>query len=59
MKGLYNKARKGIIPNFTGISAPYEAPATPAAKVKTSEETIEESLRKIINYIVPLIKAEV
>ena len=58
VKGLYQKARKGIIPNFTGISAPYEAPTTPDVQVKTSEETIEASLQKIIDHIEPLIKTE-
>lgn len=58
VKGLYVKARQGIIPNFTGISAPYEAPATPDVEVKTSEETIDASLQKIIDHIAPLIHAE-
>jgi adenylylsulfate kinase len=56
VKGLYQKARKGIVPNFTGISAPYEAPQTPDVEVRTSEETIDTSLHKIIHYIEPLIQ---
>ena len=56
VKGLYQKARKGIVPNFTGISAPYEAPLTPDVEVRTSEETIDTSLHKIIHYIEPLIQ---
>ena len=58
VKGLYVKARQGIIPNFTGISAPYEAPVTPDVEVQTSEETIEVSLQKIIDHIEPLIQTE-
>ncbi len=58
VKGLYAKARKGIIPNFTGISAPYEAPATPDVEVRTNEETIDTSLNKIIHFIEPLIQAD-
>lgn len=56
VKGLYQKARQGIVPNFTGISAPYEVPATPDVEVRTSEETIDDSLHKIIHYIEPLIQ---
>lgn len=56
VKGLYQKARKGIVPNFTGISAPYEAPIKPDIEVKTSEETIDESLQKIIHLVEPLIQ---
>lgn len=58
VKGLYAKARKGIIPNFTGISAPYDAPATPDVEVRTNEETIDISLNKIIHFIEPLIQAD-
>lgn len=57
VKGLYEKARKGIVSNFTGISAPYEAPVKPDIEVKTSEEPIDDSLSKIIHYIEPLIQA--
>ena len=58
IKGLYQKARQGIIPHFTGISAPYEAPATPDIEVRTNEETIDTSLDKIIHFIEPLIQAD-
>ncbi len=54
-KGLYAKARKGIIPDFTGISAPYEIPVEPDVVVSTAEETIEQSLHKIIRKVEPLI----
>ena len=52
-KGLYDKARRGIIPNFTGISAPYQAPQKPDVELKTDEESIEESLCKLIEYMEP------
>ncbi len=55
VKGLYAKARKGVIPNFTGISAPYEPPLMPDVELRTSEETVEESLNKIIKKVEPLI----
>lgn len=51
VKGLYQKARKGEILNFTGINAPYEAPKYPDVEIKTEEQTIEESVLKIINFI--------
>ena len=47
-KGLYKKAKAGIIKNFTGISDPYEAPETPEVTVDTSTETIEESAEKVL-----------
>ncbi len=55
VKGLYAKARKGIIPNFTGISAPYDAPVLPDLEVRTAEETVEESVHKIIKIVEPVI----
>ena len=55
VKGLYAKARKGIIPNFTGISAPYDSPVSPDVEVNTVEESVEESLQKIIRFVEPII----
>lgn len=57
VKGLYAKAREGLIPDFTGVSAPYEAPPSPNVEVRTAKESIEESLSKIIQYIEPKLKA--
>lgn len=51
VKGLYKKARNGDIKNFTGISAPYEAPINPDIEIKTEEESIEKSVLKIVNFI--------
>lgn len=50
-KGLYKKARAGEIPEFTGISAPYEAPAEAELVLKTASESLEESTRKVIAYL--------
>jgi adenylyl-sulfate kinase len=50
-KGLYKKAKAGIIKNFTGISDPYEPPAKPEIVVRTHEETIEQSAGKILDYL--------
>jgi adenylylsulfate kinase len=58
VKGLYAKARKGIIPNFTGVSAPYDPPVLPDVEVHTAEETVEESMYKIIKLVEPAIRLE-
>jgi adenylylsulfate kinase len=51
-KGLYKKARTGAIPEFTGISAPYEAPVNPEFRVETTGESIDASLEKLLDYVV-------
>ncbi|KAF2956273.1 adenylyl-sulfate kinase [Marinitoga sp. 38H-ov] len=51
IKGLYKKAREGIIKDFTGISSPYEEPENPEIIVNTDKETLEESINKIITYL--------
>ncbi|KAH8883962.1 adenylylsulfate kinase [Thozetella sp. PMI_491] len=51
-KGLYKKARAGEIKDFTGISAPYEAPENPEITVRTDQLSVEESVRKIVDYLV-------
>ena len=56
VKGLYKKARKGEIKDFTGISAPFEAPENPELEINTSELSIEESVQKVLDYILPIIK---
>lgn len=50
-KGLYQKARSGEIPAFTGISSPYEAPATPEIHVQTVDQSVEESVDNIMKYL--------
>lgn len=55
VKGLYAKARRGEIKNFTGISAPFEAPANPALSIDTSKLTVEESVNKLLDLILPKI----
>ncbi len=51
VKGLYKKARAGEIPEFTGVSDPYEAPENPEITIKTENETPEESARQILAYL--------
>jgi len=50
-KGLYKKAREGIIPEFTGISAPYEEPENPELVVDTGELSVNESVDNILGYL--------
>ncbi|RDW71972.1 putative adenylylsulfate kinase [Coleophoma crateriformis] len=50
-KGLYKKARAGEIPNFTGISAPYEAPEKAEIHIRSDKSTVEESVAKITEYL--------
>lgn len=51
VKGLYQKARAGEIPEFTGISAPYEAPEKPEVVLDTNERSVEESVSELIGYL--------
>jgi adenylylsulfate kinase len=51
VKGLYAKARAGEIPDFTGISSPFEAPENPEIKVNTAEMSEDECVEKIVTYI--------
>jgi len=51
VKGLYKKARAGEIPEFTGISAPYEAPERPEIVVDTNRQSVEESVGQIVGYL--------
>jgi adenylylsulfate kinase len=56
VKGLYAKARKGEIPDFTGISAPFEAPTSADITVNTAEQTLEESHQILVQQILDRIK---
>ncbi|MBI4560158.1 MAG: adenylyl-sulfate kinase [Candidatus Hydrogenedentes bacterium] len=51
VKGLYQKARAGLIPEFTGISAPYEEPLRPEIVVDTAAEPLETSAQKVLTYL--------
>ena len=56
IKGLYKKARAGEIKDFTGISAPFEAPENPEIEINTSELSIDDSVQKVLDYILLKIK---
>lgn len=51
VKGLYAKARKGEIANFTGISAPYESPEEPEVHLKTADVSPEKSADRVFEFI--------
>lgn len=53
VKGLYAKARKGDIKDFTGVSAPFEEPVHPALKLDTSVLSLQESVTKLLELILP------
>jgi adenylylsulfate kinase len=53
VKGLYKKARAGEVKNFTGIDSPYEAPEHPDVVIHTDKNTIEESLRILLDVVTP------
>lgn len=50
-KGLYGRARKGEIKEFSGISSPYEPPVKPELKVNTVEESLEDSVQMVLNML--------
>lgn len=51
-KGMYKKAREGAIKEFTGVSAPYEAPENPEIRLRTDELSVEQCVRRILEYLV-------
>ena len=51
VKGLYAKARAGDLPNFTGISSPFEEPQNPEVRIDTTQMSAEEAAEKIIDYL--------
>ena len=53
VKGLYKKARIGEIQNMTGITEPYEAPTSSDIEIKTENESINDAVKKIIDFIKP------
>jgi adenylylsulfate kinase len=54
-KGLYAKARRGEIKDFTGVNAPFEEPVSPDLEMKTEEHGFEENLERLINFVLPKI----
>lgn len=56
VKGLYKKARAGEVKNFTGIDSPYEAPSQPDVHIPTHQLTVEQSMEKLLDKLLPIIK---
>jgi adenylylsulfate kinase len=55
VKGLYQKARAGLIKGFTGIDDPYETPENPELEIRTDQMSIEDSAQRIVEYLRPLV----
>ncbi len=51
VKGLYKKARAGLIKNYTGISSPYEAPENPALRLNSGSDPLEECIEQVISLL--------
>ena len=55
IKGLYAKARRGEIKNFTGIDSPFESPENADVEIRTDLQSVEESVKQALNFILPRI----
>ncbi len=55
VKGLYKKARAGEVKNFTGIDSPYERPESADLVIKTETLTVEQSVERLLNFVLPKI----
>ena len=55
VKGMYKKARSGVIKDFTGISSPYEKPEKPELIIDTEKLTIEQSVLRVVDFLKPKI----
>lgn len=58
VKGMYLKARQGLIKDFTGVDAPFEPPLHPALVLQTGMESLQKSTDTLVNFILPLVKPE-
>lgn len=56
VKGMYRKARAGQISGFTGVDAPFETPVKPDLEINTDLENIEDSIQKILQFIIPRVQ---
>jgi adenylylsulfate kinase len=56
VKGLYKKARMGLLPMFTGIDSPYDPPDSPDIEVKTDAVTVQEGVEHLLQHILPLVE---
>ena len=58
VKGLYAKARKGEIADFTGISAPFEAPLNPAFEIRTEGHSEKDCVTELLNFLLHMVRHE-
>ncbi|MCK9203481.1 MAG: adenylyl-sulfate kinase [Bacteroidales bacterium] len=58
VKGLYCRARRGEIKEFTGVTAPFEVPETCDLEIRTDLMTVKESVQKVLNFMLPLIEVK-
>lgn len=58
VKGMYLKARRGEIPDFTGVSAPFEIPLNPDFEIDTTSMAPEQNIAELLEFIIPKIKFE-
>lgn len=58
VKGMYRKARRGDIPDFTGVSAPFEIPLNPDYKIDTTSRTPQQNIAELLEFIIQKIKFE-
>ncbi len=56
VKGLYSKARRGEIKDFTGITSPFESPGKIDIEIRTDQMSVEDSVKKLLEFILPLIE---
>jgi adenylylsulfate kinase len=56
-KGLYAKARKGEIKDFTGVNALFEEPILPDLEIKTTDHSFEENLKTLVDFVLPKTKS--
>lgn len=54
-KGLYKKARMGMLKNFTGIDSPYEPPQSPCLEIRTDQCSVSDAVDILLEYILPKI----
>ena len=57
VKGLYAKAKEGLVPNFTGKDSGFEEPSNPDLVIDTEQESIEESLQKVLTFLLPKVES--
>jgi adenylylsulfate kinase len=57
-KGLYKKARAGVLNDFTGIDSPFEAPVKPELEIMSNELSVEQAAQKILKKVLPLIRPQ-